>query len=66
VRAVELGQLGEHLHACFPMRARNRVPSPTGGGVSSSAPVMAGLDDGSLRVSATVADTCPAGAATRM
>jgi len=50
----------------FPMRARNRVPSPMGGGVSSSTPVMAGLNDGSLRVSATVSNTRPTGAAMRI
>jgi hypothetical protein len=43
----------------FPMRARNRVPSPMGGRVSSSTPVIAGLNDGSLRESATMSNTCP-------
>ena len=31
----------------LPMRARNRVPSPIGSGVSNSTPAMAGLNDGS-------------------
>jgi hypothetical protein len=31
----------------LPMRARNRVPSPMGSGVSISAPAIAGLNDGS-------------------
>jgi hypothetical protein len=66
VRAVELGQLDEHLHARFPMRARNRAPSPMGGRVSSSTPVMAGLNDGSFRESATASKTRPTGAALRI
>jgi hypothetical protein len=49
----------------LPMRARNRVPSPIGSGVSNSTLVMAGLNDGSLRESATVSNTCSTGAAMR-
>jgi len=49
----------------FPMCARNRVPSPTGAGVSSSTLVMAGLNEGSLRESATVSKTRSSGAAMR-
>jgi len=37
----------------LPMRARNRVPTPMGSGVSNSIPAIAGLNDGSLRESAT-------------
>jgi len=49
----------------LPMRARNRVPSPIGSGVSNSTLVIAGLNDGSLRVSATVSNTCSTGATMR-
>jgi 4Fe-4S binding domain len=51
--------------SAFPMWARNRVPSPMGAGVSSSTSVMAGLNEGSLRESATVSKTCSGGAAMR-
>jgi len=37
-----------------------------GGAVSSSTPVIAGLNDGSLRESATMSNTCPTGAVIRM
>jgi hypothetical protein len=50
----------------LPMRARNRVPSPIGSGVSNSTPVMAGLNDGSLRESAAVSNTRSTGAAMRI
>ena len=49
----------------LPMRARNRAPNPIGSGVSNSTPAMAGLNDGSLRESATVSNTCSTGAAMR-
>ena len=49
----------------LPMRVRNRVPNPIGSGVSNSTPAMAGLNDGSLRESATVSNTCSTGAVMR-
>ena len=49
----------------LPMRARNSVPSPIGSGVSNSTRAMAGLNDGSLRESETVSNTCSTGAAMR-
>ena len=45
----------------LPMRARNRVPRRIGSGVSNSAPVIAGLNDGSLRESATKSNTSSTG-----
>ena len=51
--------------SALPMRARNRVPNPIGSGVSNSTPAIAGLNDGSLRESATVSNTCSTGAAMR-
>jgi hypothetical protein len=49
----------------LPIRARNRAPSPMGGGVSNSTSLMAGLNDGSLRESAAVSNTRSIGAAIR-
>ena len=68
---IERRQIGyflavrDGLLRALPMRARNRVPSPIGSGVSNSTPAMAGLNDGSLRESATVSNTCSTGAAMR-
>lgn len=49
----------------LPMRARNLVPGPMGSGVSSSTSVIAGLNAGSFRESATVSNTNSNGAAMR-